>query len=223
MYLDSKKAAEYGHLVSWDDNYEAMMDCVTRMAYQPGEGLMILEIQQRIFDLLVKCCHEILHDINLSQDPTPVTPEPPVLMDNFEFPTMAMMALETPFRIPTHINFNHLKAIITARRSDVEDHIWALREDPGYFLDVLKDWSEHRSETLLDIHGARHPNLDTPLYWDRVIGSIVDDAYGGLVIWELLCENLTNLHGKFYLLKHIPLPGYLHDKYDKFIPEPPTM
>jgi len=33
MYLDRKKAAEYGHLVSWDENDEAMMDCVTRMAY----------------------------------------------------------------------------------------------------------------------------------------------------------------------------------------------
>ena len=57
----------------------------------------------------------------------------------------------------------------------------SLREDPGYFVDMVGDWNEDRQETLLDTDGERHPILDTPLFWQRVTGIVVTEAYSALI------------------------------------------
>lgn len=59
-----------------------------------------------------------------------------------EWPTLAAMAAEAPYRVPANINFDQLQAVIAARRSAAEDHIWVLREDPGYFRDAVGDEGE---------------------------------------------------------------------------------
>ena len=55
------------------------------------------------------------------------------------------------------------------------------------------DWSEHRQETLLDADGERHPILAKPLFWQRVIGSAVMEAYGALIAWSIIGEQLVAL------------------------------
>jgi hypothetical protein len=66
MFLEGESVATYGRLVSWDEDEEAMDKMMTRLAHQPGEGLVILEIQQKILRFLVDCCRKILHDIDAS-------------------------------------------------------------------------------------------------------------------------------------------------------------
>jgi hypothetical protein len=70
-----------------------------------------------------------------------------------------------------------------------------LREDPGYFADILGDYSQHRQETLLDTNGMQHPVLKSAgsLFWERVISNVFVDAYGGLVVWDLILRQLTDL------------------------------
>lgn len=166
---------------------------------QPGEGLTILEMQQRTYSFLVDCCRVIFRDMEpslLTSDDVPIMPEPPAVVgDPAEWPTMASIAAEAPYRLPANLDFVRLKAVISAKRSAAEHHIWALREDPGYFSDVLGDWSEHRQETLLDTAGKRHPVLTNlkPLFWERVIGNVVTDAYGALAIWDIVHRDLTEL------------------------------
>jgi len=123
----------------------------------------------------------------------PVKPQLPPINDPAEFPTLASMAAEAPYRLPALIDFNHLKAIIAAKRLDAAEHIWALREDPGYLSDILKEWSSHRLETLLDTNGAKHPILDRPLFWDRVVSNVIVDAYGSLAVWDALQNELASL------------------------------
>ncbi|RAL66860.1 hypothetical protein DID88_007642 [Monilinia fructigena] len=79
-----------------------------------------------------------------------IKPEPPTLKDNSEWPTIASVAAEAPYRLPSQLDFNRLKDIVEARRMNAEDYIRDLREDPGYFADVLVDLSEHRLVRLLD-------------------------------------------------------------------------
>jgi hypothetical protein len=55
------------------------------------------------------------------------------------------------------------------------------------------DWSEHRQEALLDTDGKRHPALGMPSFWNHVIGNVIADAYGSLIMWDCLCKQLTHL------------------------------
>ncbi len=195
MLLEGESVESYGRLVSWDDDEDAMMNCMSGIAHQPGTGLMVLEIQEKIFQFLIECCHAILHDLDRDSliSEAVIKSEPPPLRDTSEYPTLAMMAAEAPYRLPAQVNFGHLKALITAKRTSAEDHIQSLREDPGYFADTLADWSEHRQEKLLDTNGARHPVLDTPLFWQRVIGNVLMDAYGALTVWDILHGHIDRL------------------------------
>ncbi|KAI9831131.1 MAG: hypothetical protein M1819_005219 [Sarea resinae] len=199
IYLTGDSPETYGRLVSWDDDPEACSQQVTEhgLAFHPGEALMILEIQKEIMRFLVECCENILQDLlpgSLTDPQFTPQPEPPAITgDPREWPTLAAINAEAPYRVPAHLDFDRLLALISAQRSAAEDQIWALREDPGYFGDLVKDWSEHRQETLLDTHGKTHPNLNKPLFWEYVLGSVVTDAYGAFIFWDLVYQQVTKL------------------------------
>lgn len=102
-----------------------------------------------------------------------------------------------------------------------EDHIWSLREDPGYFADVVLDMKEHRQEILLDTFGQKHPVVrphPSKRSWERVLGNLVTDAYFPLLIRNGLLSQITHLqslNGK-YAGKVNPdedLPSELLDSY----------
>ncbi|CAG8979565.1 hypothetical protein HYALB_00011919 [Hymenoscyphus albidus] len=181
MYLLGESVETYGRVVSWDDDNEACNAMITQIAHPPGEGLMILEIQQRILRFLVDCCRAILHDWNSDTLlAAPIKPEPPSLADAAEYSLITSVATDAPYRLPACVDFRRLGLIAAARRSSAEDHIHSMREDPGYFADFLKEWGEHRQEQLLDTNGHQHPVLSQSVFWDRVIGNVVTDAYWSL-------------------------------------------
>lgn len=195
MLLEGEKVDTYGRLVSWDEDEDSMMLTMAGLAHQPGSGLWILEIQEKLLSLLVKCSEALLHDISAESliSEGSIKPEPPLPLDNLDWSTIASVAAEAPYRLPSKIDFNRLKVIVEARRMGAEDYIRELREDPGYFADVLGDWSEHRQEKLLDTFGNRHPWLEKPLFWEYVIGNVISDAYGSLIVWENVGRQLTHL------------------------------
>ncbi|TVY46706.1 hypothetical protein LOCC1_G004658 [Lachnellula occidentalis] len=196
MLLDGETFETYGRVVSWDEDEEAMMKTFNGLGFQPGQGLWILEIQQKVLRFLVDCCYAILHEFSpdlLVGAEVQVIPEPPSMVGSSEYPTLATMAAEAPYRLPARLDFTHLKALTAAKLASAMDHVRSLREDPGYFADVLGDWAEHRQEKLLDTNGERHPVLDKPLFWDRVMGNAIGDAYGLLHAWNLISEQLTEL------------------------------
>ncbi|KAF7893650.1 uncharacterized protein EAF02_001188 [Botrytis sinoallii] len=195
MLLEGETVKTYGRLISWDEDEDAMMDTFAGLAHLPGSGLMILEIQQRLLHLLVKCCEALLHDIDSDSliSEASIKPEPPLLTDGSDWSTIAAVAAEAPYRLPSKLDFHRLQVIVEARRISAEDYIRDLREDPGYFAEVLGDWSEHRQEKLLDTFGNRHPTLDRPLFWEYVIGNVVSDAYGALIVWENVAQQLKHL------------------------------
>lgn len=198
MLLHGQKTAEtYGQLISWDEDDEAFDWMHTGTQFHPGWGLQVLETQQRILRFLVQCCFLILQDMftaSLTDVAVPVQPEPSfVSRGETEYPSLALITAEAPYRVPLHLDFERLRAIIAAKRSAAEDYIWGLREDPGYFAEIVGDWTEHRQEKLLDTNGKRHPVLDKPLFWDRVLANVVSDAYGALMIWNVIYQQLTSL------------------------------
>ncbi|OAA59576.1 hypothetical protein SPI_05774 [Niveomyces insectorum RCEF 264] len=177
--------ADYGKLVSWDDHPDAFEWMYTRAQLLPGEGLLILEAQERLLAFLVACCQQTLHEIEPAQlvgDAYPVQPEPQLKTeaDIAGFDSLAVLAAEAPYRLPAKLDLGRIVSLLDARASAAADHVWALREDPSYFADRLLEARDHRLESLKDTDNKDHPTtapLRQHILWARVIGSVVTEAY----------------------------------------------
>jgi hypothetical protein len=208
MLLSGQHTAEtYGWLVSWEDHDEAFDWMHSGFQFQPGDGLLVLERQQEMLRFLVKCCHLLIQDMPVSSlvdtsiaaqpEPEPILPRP---TNEGRYQSLTAVATEAPYRVPTHLDLRRLQSLISARHFAAEDHIWALREDPSYFAEVVKDASEHRQKTLLDVNGKSYPVLKGNVFWDRVLGGVVVTACGNLIVWNRLHEqvaDLASLHQKY--------------------------
>ena len=73
------------------------------------------------------------------------------------------------------MNLDRLKTLVGSRRSAAEDHVWLLREDPGYFNDTFKEWREHDRRTLE--HECLH-------CWQFVAASMISGAFTYLLFWD---------------------------------------
>ncbi|KAB5518728.1 hypothetical protein GE09DRAFT_1294017 [Coniochaeta sp. 2T2.1] len=174
---------DYGKLVAWEDHPDAFEWMTSRKQCLPGEGLLILEAQDRLLQFLVECCRLILHDI----------PADRLAAEAAEaaagFASLAVMAEEAPYRVPQNLDLARIEGLLAARKADAEDHVWALREDPGYFTDSLYEMRDHRLEMLKDVNGQAHPTtkpLREGILWSRVIGNVLVEAHFQLELFSEL-------------------------------------
>jgi hypothetical protein len=201
MFTGRTTPETYGELIAWDDNDDASLWLVHGKGFHPGHGLVLLEIQQRIYEFLLDCTRQILHDIPetaLVKD-FPVLPEA-AIKDEGDWHSLAAVAADAPYRLPAQLDLASLENIIDAKRSAAEDHLIALREDPGYFADVVNDYKEHRVEVIPDTNDNPHPTLAPhihPLFWNRVLQNVVPEAYMKVEIWSTLHSLVANLRHLF--------------------------
>ena len=198
LLLGQKSASTYGRLISWDDDDTAFDMMSTGIGIQPGEGLLILEIQERKLGFLRTCAEIILQDLPLHDTKIPVQPCPATLLtnglENSEWPSLSKEILEAPYSIPDQYDVERLHSYVSAKVDEAVDHIWLLREDPSYFQDTVRDWSEHRQERILSVSGKTHPVLRTDTFWERVLSDVVYDAYLTLVAWNQLSKLVDELN-----------------------------
>lgn len=153
------------------------------------EGLLALEIQKGIYSFLVSIAKLILHDIAPSDfflaphQPLPTMPRPkrPEKWDS-----LSAHALEVPYRIPQRPDLQRLETLVKGRRSSDEDHVWLLREDPIYFWDTLREWSEHNGDTTSAKCTCRS-------FWTRHAGRMITHAFVALVFWDDIHKKLKEL------------------------------
>ena len=204
----------YGMLASWqeipfgftdDDAFELMWSGI---GWQPGDGLVILEIQETVLQFLVKCAELILHDLLPLKvapilvwllSPKPSMPETlslslitPIPSDSSWASVIAATA-EAPFRVSMQFDFQHLQRLVDARRAEAEDYIRTIREDPGFFQEAVNNWAEHRHEVLRNRSGKPYPNYDTPEFWARMFHYVVQSAYQKLALWDTIQNSLNRL------------------------------
>lgn len=197
----------YGELVSWDEDDSAFEYMISGKGMHPGQGLLVLEIQERVMRFLVDSCKRILHDIPTSDLTTEKWPiQSPVVLPQETingFASQTAMSAEAPYRLPKNIDLPRLESLLEAKKSAAEDHIWALREDPGYFAEAVLDYRDHRQETLKDTNGCSHPLMGVgreDVFWRRVIGNVLTNAHLGLEVWSELhtqVKELRRLQGRY--------------------------
>ena len=188
---------DYGQIIAWDDHEDAFDWMRDGQGIQPGEGLVILEIQKTVLRFLLACCYMILGDMppaSLTSKDTPIQADPgPVLTDPTAWSSLAALSKEAPYRVPASLDYHRLESIIAAKHSAAKDHLWTLREDPGYFAAVVNDYSDHRVEMMLDSKGRRHPDYNTENFWNNQLRKVVIVAYGSVFSWELLRTQVGHL------------------------------
>ncbi|OBR02125.1 hypothetical protein CH63R_14426 [Colletotrichum higginsianum IMI 349063] len=204
----ARNAKEYGKLLAWSEHPDAFDWMCSRKQFMPGEGLVVLEAQQRLLGFLVKCCEHILHDVPstmLTTGAIPLELGHQLKSDNEKggFASLTVMAAEAPYRPPARLDFNRIESLLRARLEVAKDHVWALREDPGYFAEQLAEAKEHRQEMLKDLNGDTHPSLAHPrqhVFWGRVIKSCIIAANLELEAYSQLhrqAKELQQLHTKY--------------------------
>ncbi|KAJ5728298.1 hypothetical protein N7493_004628 [Penicillium malachiteum] len=198
----TENTREYGKLLPWANN-PAVLDWVKEhKQFMPGEGILVLEAQERVPAFLVECCEQILHDIpkaDLTSETFPVLPEPQFKPESeiTGIEALSAMAATAPYRVPSQLNLSLIESLLTARESAAENHLWALREDPGYFATSLLDIRDHRSETMKEIMGNDHPiqksSCGREVLWGRIIGFMVSKAYLEFEVFSELSRQARNL------------------------------
>lgn len=182
---------EYGKLLAWNEHPDAESWMTSQKQFEPSEGFTILEAQEGLLAFLVKFCKQMLHDIpgdTITSDAFPIKPSPQLKseVETSGFDSLAVMIAEEPYRVPAQLDLERMEALLAARASAAEDHLWSLREDPGYFSEALWEISEHRVEMLKDEWRKAHPALKKEhktIFWGRVTGEVLSNAYYELDIF----------------------------------------
>ncbi|KAF9578058.1 hypothetical protein BGW38_006363, partial [Lunasporangiospora selenospora] len=206
MFTGHNTVETYGRLYSWDEHEDAFDWMHTQRGTLGGIGLQILQVQERVYKFLVECCLHILQVTreNAKADDSPIEPQPPTLsISDGPTHTLSDVSAAIPYSVPAKLDLTRLRDLVAARRSAAEDHMWSLREDPGYFANELLEMKEHRQELLPDIYGDQH-SLTRPFlskeFWNRVTGKVILAANGHLEVWDILLsqiDRLITLLGKY--------------------------
>lgn len=153
------------------------------------EGLLCMEIQAGTYSFLLECAKLILHDIKPSVlfFTAPHQPEPTV--DHFtrpEYQSLAGHSLEAPYGVPQALDIERLMTLVGGRRSSAEDHIWLLKEDPAYFMETYKEWSEHNDH-------RPHKICNCPNCRDHVAARVLENAFRSFIYWDNIYRKLSTM------------------------------
>jgi hypothetical protein len=193
MFTDCQDAGSYGELVQMSTSSDAPERPLVAQGLPVGMGLLILHAQESTMSFLGYCTKLILHDLSPAEIfNSPLLPAPTILPENDTgFASLAVMAAQAPYRIPAQLDFDRIVSLLTARRDQAADHLWSLREDPGYFCDYANEVHQHRSEVLSTKSGHPNPDLEAKhevKYWTRVLWDMIITDYMQL---EMFSELLT--------------------------------
>lgn len=200
MAMAGDSADTYGKIYK-NLSAEHVEDMMTGRSYKSGDGMDVLEIQERLLGFLVTCCKLIMGDklADLTEEST-VTIQRSPLQTNRDGPLYACMsdvALEAPYINPREVDLQRLKIIVNARTSDAQTHFRNLRHKPEYFAKMARNWIEHAPENLRDKQGNVHPDLADQArrreFLDRVIGRMVHNSYEEIHVWKYLGLELQEL------------------------------
>ena len=189
LLIGQDTEATYGRMIAFKIGDEAFEKLDSGIGFQPGEGLQVLEVQQRKMHFLVKCVETILQG-QISVD-GPVHCEPSLCEDSFpvpnpDWPSISQTMEDSQYNVPERFDIGRIRSIIEAKRNQVEDHLWALREEPAYFQQVVEEWSQHRYERIIDSDGCYDPEIGGSKFWHNVLVLVITEAYEMVVFWSSL-------------------------------------
>ncbi|KAH7397842.1 hypothetical protein BKA64DRAFT_50779 [Cadophora sp. MPI-SDFR-AT-0126] len=169
MSLDGDAPDTYGKVISLVGNAQAQDRLKYGIDYTIPEGLLILEIQQKVLQFLESCCEGVLHDKPL--------PNP-----NEGWTSLNEVNGNAPYRPRKSSDFPKLMSLLAANLTMNADDLWELRNDPGYFLEAVKGYHSSRREAVYDSQGHTDPSTETQDYWEICAGTVAENAYCSVIM-----------------------------------------
>lgn len=175
-FINQGASRTYVAISDVKDNPRTTLLAASMITYDLSLGLLGLEIQTRIYRFLIDCAVLILHDtepVRFLLDPVQTQPSIPA-SPRGKLHILEDETLEGPYRVPLLLNLDRLQAIVASRRCSAKAHFWMLQKDPGYFMQMVKDWKEH------DRHALRHAltcSCQDAWVWAAMAGDVASIAY----------------------------------------------
>lgn len=161
-----------------------------QMLLPAGEGLIVLEIQEKILDFLVSAGKLILHDIhdfefsNLPiqyQSGLPSLLQPTIQATGEKDP-LPVIAAKAAYGTPTDFDFNVICKLARGRAEVARDSVWELRQDPGYYAEILKE--------LGSIMNSRFAALRHRADWELTMAIILSEFVYLAELWSIVYIDL---------------------------------
>ena len=144
----------YGRMVSWGQDPNAFERLHRRRDVSPGEALHIMDFQKGLYPFLVHMCEQILYDVpldNRSFRKARIEPEPsfPADRDPQNDTTSSRMTFlyKETYHVPEKPDFRRLQRMVAVKRSQADDKVWGMREDPTMLTSVLQEYKTYAPET----------------------------------------------------------------------------
>ncbi|KAK8006464.1 hypothetical protein PG991_012761 [Apiospora marii] len=157
VFRNEHSADTYGKIKQCDSDCTHSGLAACRIGFDVGRGVLLLEVQARIYDFLVKICKTVLHDKDRSEltgSHIPTIPRP--LEDTTTSASLGSLkaaAIRAPYRVPAEMDTDRMLEMVSAKLDAAEDHLHSMREDPAYFAGVLRDFETHDIDWLLQRTG----------------------------------------------------------------------
>ena len=188
--------------------------------------LLILNIQATTYDFLINCCLRIFSDVSIEtlfSGDVLVHSDPgrPITTRATLHGELATEIAAAQYNTPSDLDTGRLLRLIEARKDELEDHIYDLREDPAYFasaiLPYVNELCDFRTDT--DRLAAREWNNDV---WKHSTLTMLCDVYSAFLMWDILYQQAQGLHnasskGFQDLNQEDPLDPDLETKFVEFI------
>ncbi|KAH8908485.1 hypothetical protein BR93DRAFT_976653 [Coniochaeta sp. PMI_546] len=191
------KQSSYGRLVFISDaetSYKAVAD---KLAMRSEYGLILLEIQARLYKFLLDLVRSILHDIpeDLLESSIEVKPDPGLLSGaaaGLQQVWVADEREEAPYtgsnaqyhnadNRQVQLRFN--QSVVKAKWNEALEHWQLLRYDPGYLAESVSQWKDHRVDLLRDTKGRASPLANSEI-WTRAVRDCVMTAFQKMLYWD---------------------------------------
>lgn len=186
--------AGYGVMTKWESEDAAAQAILAGDAVHPVQGLHILSLQFGMYDFLKECIYLIVPE-NVEEFiqgtlKANTTGKAPVLVPvqsshSTGYSSLEAIVRDSQYRAPTLKDIDRLQALVLGCKKEAEDHVWLLREDPGYFTETVNEHKEHRPELLPGFRcGRTHKTGDVGTLWARVLRDTIANCYIDLSVWD---------------------------------------
>jgi len=116
-----------------------------------------------------------------------ITPPTAYVIENTtDYTNQAEVSLGNSYDVPRQLDFDRLRSLVSSKAGELEDHIWALREDPGYFSDVFDDYKPHSCDYFKSADCNVNAILKEPPHdmTGIVLHCLITDLYLALFYWH---------------------------------------
>ncbi|KAI0592809.1 hypothetical protein F4775DRAFT_587294 [Biscogniauxia sp. FL1348] len=189
-----------------------------------GEGLLLLQIQDKIYEFLLEACKHILHDFTEEQlfsDSSEA--HGPAAGDELNFAThsqdmadtLAVISAEAPYRAPAKPAMSVLVALFSEELAKAKEHLRQLRTHPGYFERCLVEHKTHLEKLPKDESSppaAPSKKRDRGAIWKEAAASVVTNAIKSAYRMAYMHERVVKLNELIdahlaHISSGVPLPA----------------